>query len=57
MIRTTKAGKLYNGGGGGSSDMFGELARTPVLLGLASDKWLDLEARLKIFVVFKVKKG
>lgn len=36
--------------------MFGELARTFVLLGLTSGKWLNLAARLKIFIVFEVKK-
>lgn len=43
---------MYNGGGGGG-DTFGELARTSVPLGIASDEWLDLEARLKIFILFE----
>ena len=37
--------------------MFGELARTSLLLELASDKWLDLEAMLEILIVFEVRKG
>ena len=57
LIRNTKAGKLYHGGGLGGGWMFGELARTSLLLELASDNWLDLEAMLEILIVFEVRKG
>lgn len=57
-IRKTKAGKLYHGLGVGSGGgMFSELARSSVLLELASDKWLNLEVMLKILIVFGVRKG
>lgn len=41
---------------GSGGEVFGELARTSVLSGIASDKWLDLAARLKILFYLK-KKG
>lgn len=53
MSKDTKAGKLCIMGGSGGGDTFGELARTSVLLGIASDEWLIFEARLKIFILFE----
>lgn len=53
MSKDTKVGNCIRGDG----DMFGELAKNPVLLGIASGEWLDLKPRLKIFILFEARRG